>query len=269
MEKKMKHKKCKEVKNWQSMFALGLILSMAIGTGSAFADKLDPEADEVLRSMSTYLGGLSSFSVEGELDNEIISFEGQKLQYSSSSSIVVQRPDKLHVNRKGLLGDVALIFDGKLLTLYGKKKNKYFQKEATGTIDEVIDAADEIGVDAPGADLMYADAYTGLIDGIVSSTYHGVAYVGGIECYYLSFREKEVDWQLWVKTGDKPLPVKYVITTKWMTAAPQYSIRYRNWNTSPKIEKDMFTFAAPAGATKLTAISANELGNPVMEEVKK
>ncbi len=265
----MKNRRCTGMKSWRISFAMGLMLSLVVGIGSASAEQLDPDADEVLRSMSTYLGGLSSFSVEGELDNEIINFAGQKLQYSSSSSIVAQRPDKMYVNRKGLLGNVELIFDGKLVTLYGKKKNKYFQKEAAGTIDDLVGAIDAIGVDAPGADLLYADAYKGLIDGVISSSYHGIVYVGGVECYYLSFREKDIDWQLWVKTGEKPLPVKYIITTKWMTAAPQYSIRYRNWNTSPKIGKDQFTFSAPKGATKLTAISANELGNPVMEEVKK
>ncbi len=265
----MENRSCTVLKNWQIRFALGLMLSLVVGIGSTNAEQLDPDADEVLRSMSTYLAGLSSFSVEAELDNEIINFVGQKLQYSSSSSIVAQRPDKLYVNRKGLLGNVELIFDGKSVTLYGKNKNRYFQKEARGTIDDLIDAVDAIGVDAPGADLLQADAYASLINDVVSSAYHGIVYVGGIECYYLSFRENQIDWQLWVKTGDKPLPVKYIITTKWMSAAPQYSIRYSNWNTNPKIVKDQFAFSAPKGATKLTAISANELGSPILEEVKK
>ncbi len=61
--------------------------------------------------------------------------------------------------------------------------------------------------------------------GAVSSGYYGTAYVGGIECHYLSFRSTKVDLQLWVKVGDEPLPMKYVITSKWITGAPQYSVQ--------------------------------------------
>jgi hypothetical protein len=54
--------------------------------------------------------------------------------------------------------------------------------------------------------------------------------------------------------------MKYVITTKWMAAAPQYEIRYRDWNTSPEISPDAFAFSAPEGAEKLGTIVVNEMG---------
>ena len=69
-----------------------------------------------------------------------------------------------------------------------------------------------------------------------------------------------MDWQIWVKAGDEPLPMKYVITTKWMTGAPQYSVQLSNWNTKPVIASSRFKFVAPKGADKLEALPVDETG---------
>ena len=156
-----------------------------------------------------------------------------------------------------------------VLTLWGPKLNVYFQLESPGTTDEAIETLHhEIGLDAPGADLFLTDAYARLSEGVVSSTYWGTAYVNGVECHYLSFTEAKVDWQLWVNAEGNPLPVKYIITTKWMTGAPQYTVRFREWNTAPKIDPGRFNFKAPEGAKKLETVYADEMGELVIEEDK-
>ncbi len=254
----------------RAVLASGVLLGLALAAGPTLAaDPIDPEADKILRSMSTYLGGLPAFTAKADVDTEIIDLEGQKLQLSSSTTIAVERPGKLHVRRQGVLADAELIFDGKALTIYGKKQNAYYQVESPGTIDDVVDAVrTSIGVDAPAADLMYADPYPGLASGVTGSAYLGTAYVNGVECHHLAFREARVDWQLWVKAGDEPLPMKYIITTKWLTGAPQHSVRFRDWNTKPQIAAERFKFSAPEGAKQLETISVDETGEPIMGEVQ-
>lgn len=249
-------------------FLAGGALCLALAAGQVTAaEGIDPEVDKVLRSMSAYLGGLPSFSVNADIGTEIIDLEGQKIQLSSSSAITIQRPNKLHVRRQGALVDAEMIVDGKTLTIYGKERNLYFQTENPGNIDEVIDAIRTgIGLDAPAADLMYADPYPTLASGVNSSTYLGTAFVNGVESHHLAFRQDKVDWQLWVKAGDQPLPMKYIVTTKWMTGAPQYSVRFQDWNTKPQIEADQFAFSAPEGAKRLTAIAVDHVGEPIIEE---
>jgi len=77
-----------------------------------------------------------------------------------------------------------------------------------------------------------------------------------------------VDWQIWIQTGDTPLPMKYVITSKWLTGAPQYTASFRNWNTNPKIDASQFEFTAPKGAQKLDSIAVNEAGQLMIEETQ-
>ena len=248
-----------------------LILTLSISTFIALpAFAQDPEADKILKSMSSYLGGLPALNASADVDIEVIDLSGQKLQFSSLVAISAKRPAKLHVSRKGAIADIEIILNDKTLTLYGKGLKIYKQIESPGSIDGALDILrDEIGLHAPGADLFYADPYVGLASGVMNSTYLGTDYVNGVECHNLAFREAKTDWQLWVMVGDKPLPMKYVITSKWLTGAPQYSVRFRDWNTKPQIEAGQFEFSVPDGAIKIEAMHVNELGELIAEEVAK
>lgn len=261
------------IKNLKVLAIRRAVLGATVALGFCFvvapvmgADGIDPETDKILRSMSGYLGGLSAFSMSADIDHEIVDLQGQKLQFSSSAQFVIARPAKFHVHRQGAFADAELIFDGKTLTLNGKNANAYLQVEGPKTIDEATRALEfETGLDIPGVEFLDADPYAGLASNVLSSEYLGTVYVNGIECHYLAFRTAQVDWQLWVATGDKPLPMKYIITTKWITAAPQHSIRFRDWDTDPEIKGDQFSFSAPKGASKLDSIPVNVLGEIMIE----
>ncbi len=152
---------------------------------------------------------------------------------------------------------MELIFNGKLLTIYGRNLNVYYQMDSPGTTDTAIENLHhEIGPDTPGADLFYTDAFTRLSEGVVSSAYLGRAYVNGVECHYLIFREAQVDWQLWVNAKGDPLPMEYIIITKWMTSAPQYAIRFRDWNTALKIKTGQFGYTASDHSAPTTPIGS-------------
>jgi hypothetical protein len=70
-----------------------------------------------------------------------------------------------------------------------------------------------------------------------------------VECEHLAFRDLDVDWQIWIEVGDKPLPRKYVITSKAVGGAPQYTLRMRDWKTNVTPAADAFSFKPPEGAS--------------------
>lgn len=244
---------------------VSLAIGMGVGVGAialppALAQDLDPNATEVLQFMSDYLAATEAFSVNADVDFEVVARTGQKLQFSSYASLVMQRPSGLYLQRRGPVADAEIFFNGSQLSLFGQRINAYAQIPLSGTIDDAIRTVEsETGIPFPGADLLFADSYAVLSEGVESSTYLGTAYIDGVEVHHLAFREADVDWQLWVQTGDIPLPMKYVITTKWLTGAPEYSIRLRDWNTSPQISNTRFTLTAPAGTTRLEALPPSEL----------
>ncbi len=243
------------------LFALGMTLGLgAIAPLPAQSQTLDPQATEVLQFMSDYLARTKAFSVNADVDFEVMARTGQKLQFSSYATVVMQRPTGLHIQRRGPLADAEIFFNGSQISLFGRRINAYTQFPLSGTIDDAIRTVEtETGLPFPGADLLFSNPYAVLSEGVESSTYLGTAYIDGVEVHHLAFRGADVDWQLWVQTGDRPLPMKYVITTKWLTGAPQYEIRLRDWNTNPQIATDRFTFTAPAGASQLEALPPSEL----------
>jgi len=251
-----------------------LLVGFALGAGfrvgpAMGGETVDPDADRILQSMSTYLGALTKFSATADVDSEIIDMNGQKLQLSSSASVLVERPNKLYATRRGPVADVEVLFDGKVVTIHGKGLDVYAQFDSPGTIDDAIATLGfETGLDAPGADLLYADSYAGLTSNVTSGAYLGTAYVNGVECHHLAYRAPKVDWQIWVQAGEKPLPMKYVITSKWVAGAPEYALRFRNWDTQPKIDSAKFQFTVPEGARKLDEVHVNEIGELAVEGVK-
>ena len=68
---------------------LGIIL---VSTPVIGAENIDPQADNILLSMSSYFGGTKAFSVNADADFEVIATTGQKLQLSSFATVVMQRP---------------------------------------------------------------------------------------------------------------------------------------------------------------------------------
>ena len=253
---------------WRTVLAGGFAAVVCLAAfSSAGAEGIDPNADEILKSMSSYLGGLSTFDMNADIDYEIITNDGQKIQLSSEANMVIERPAKFRAQRKGMFADVDIVYDGNTLTLFGKKLNVYKQIEASGTIEDGIRTLETAtGIEAPGADLLFADPYSLLISEVEDGKYIGTTYVNGAECHHLAFRKDKVDWQMWVRTGDEPLPMKYVITSKWITGAPQYAVRLRDWNTNPKINPDQFVFSVPPDAKMLGSVSVNELGEIELEE---
>lgn len=250
-----------------------LAAALAVGVSASQAwsqSAIDEDADRLLRAMSSYVGGLQALSLDYDTDHEIVDRQGQKIQYSASGTLTALRPGKLHVTRKGPYADMEATVNGKAISLYGRGLNVYAQMENPGT---TIDAGVEefrvaTGLDAAGADLVSADSYAVLTEEVEEGVVVGEAFVGGVACDHLAFRTPTVDWQIWIRKGEQPVPIKYVITTKWVTGAPQYAVRITNWNVEPKIDEAIFEFSPPDGAKKLDQISSDVVGDVTLEDAQ-
>lgn len=254
-------------RNWRLCLVI-IVLAFAVTAGLPAHSRgqsgaIEPKADELLRKMSDYLAGLEQFSVQTENTLEVILRSGEKIQYVNPANLSIRRPDKLRADRKGDIVNQEFYYDGKTLTQYMNDGSYYATVEAPPTIEETIDFAREsLDVYAPGGDLIYRNAYDVLTEDVVSGFYVGLSVIDGVKCHHLAFRGNEVDWQIWVEDGDKPLPKKFIITSKWMTGAPQFTLSVKSWNVSPKLTEDMFTFVPPKGAQKIDFIRLSRGGTP-------
>ena len=227
--------------------------SVAFAGDSASAAKLDPQADALLKKMSNYMGGLKSFSADAFVSDEQIMGDGFKLSALRSASFKVQRPNKMYLTRKGMVRDQEILLDGSRLVVHSKRLGVAIEVPVSGDLDAALDTATKtLDAELPARDLISADAYTPLMEPVEESADLGAVEIGGVTCRQLAFRTDEVDWQLWVEEGDRPLPCRYTITSKWTYGAPQFSVTFSNWQVNPDLSDSDFKFTAPEGTKSAT-----------------
>ena len=214
-------------------------------------------ARKILKAMSDYVAGQKTLSATYDADIEVLlTPELQKIQFTASGNVLVDRPTGLRATRTGGYADVELVLDGKTATIHNRDGKAFTQIEAPGSIDDVIRRlrAEHL-VEVPGADLLLAKSYDQLTDDVLDAKHVGRGVVDGVECEHLAFRTSETDWQLWVEAGERPIPRKYVITSKTVAQAPQYTLRIRELRTDVRPDPSAFVFKAPDG-TKQVAFDA-------------
>ncbi len=238
-----------------ALIAVAVVLPAAGQAQTSAA--IDPEAMKLLKRSTDYLAGLKSFNMDAASSVEAVMPNGQKLQFDHRAVITVKRPNKMRVERVGELVSQTFYYDGKSLSISMPAEGFHATVAAPATLEETLDfARDQLDVIAPGADLVYKNAYALLTDGLTSATVIGENVVGGVRCDHLAFRNAEVDWQICIQQGAKPLPLKMVVTSKKMPQAPNFAVVLSKWNTSPKITDGMFSFTPAKGSRQIEFLPA-------------
>ena len=242
------------------LIPVAALLVMLPAPGFAQTDPMEQDAVALLRRMTDYLSSLKQLRVETDTTLEVVISNGQKLQYIHRASLAVQRPNRMRAERVGELVAQTFYYDGKMLSLSMPEEKFYATVAAPATLDATLDfARDKLEIIAPATDMIYSNAFQRLSEGLTAAYFVGAAMIGGVQCTHLAFRNAEVDWQIWIQDGDKPLPRKFVVTSKKMPQSPQFEVLMSKWDTSPKLSDAMFRFTPPKGSKKIdfTATALN------------
>jgi len=232
----------------------GLILTAALAALGSGVHAKEGDAKAILKSMTDYVSSQKAIELSFDSDIEVITPQLEKIQFTNSGEALLSRPNKLRAHRVGGYADVALVFDGKTVTVLGKHMNAYAQFDAPGNVDQLIEALRAgHGVALPGADLLLSNSYEALVAGVIEAKHIGRGVIDGVECEHLAFRNADTDWQLWVEVGERPIPRKMVITSKTVNSAPQYTLRVKGWKTGFEPAPDAFAFTPPVGAQRIEA----------------
>ena len=241
-------------------FACVLLSAAALFVAEPVAQAQGGDARSVLKAMSDYVSRQRTIELTFDSDIEAVTARLEKIQFTTSGEALLSRPDKLRAHRAGGYADVALFFDGRTVSIFGKHLNGYAQFEAPGSVDQLIEALRAgHGIALPGADLLLSNSYEVLVAGVLEAKHIGRGVIDGRECEHLAFRNHDTDWQLWVEVGETPIPRKLVITSKALNNAPQYTLRVKGWKTGVQPPPDAFAFVPPTGAKQLSPDALIEL----------
>ncbi len=215
----------------------------------------EPEPFQVVQKMCDFLKSQQQFSYKAEVADDQVYAGGKKLQYGIDMETFVRRPDRLRVNAEGDLIDKQFYFDGKTITLYDKDDNVYGTLEVPSNIEIALDkASKEFGVRVALTDLASPQLCELIRGKSKHSLYVGLHKVRGVPCHHLAFDGDEVQLQLWIDAGDKPLPRKVVMNYKTLEGSPQWTAYLSDWNFSPQLNDSLFAFTPAQGVQKIKFI---------------
>ena len=236
------------IKAFGTLLATAVVLATGQSAGAA-----ESEANTILKGMSDYLARQQTIAVSFDTGVEIITSDLEKLQFNSTSSTTLKRPNLLRTEREGGYARVELFYDGKTLTMRDRESNMYAQRPAAPTIDGLVTELHAgAGLATPGIDLLVSDSYAALMDDVQSGRVIGEGVINGVRCDHLAYRNSEVDWQIWIRKGPEKIPCKFVITSKTVAAAPQYTVTITSWKSGQAVADADLRFTPKAGERKVT-----------------
>jgi hypothetical protein len=200
----------------------------------------------------------------------VLQGNGQLLEFGGGHEITLRRPDRLRIQVARRDGQSkVLYFDGSAISIDLPGHGAFVREERPGTAYAALDyLVEELGVPAPLEDLISENFASGVKDRIGSGFYVGPAELTGRTCEHLAFRLPEVDVQLWVEAGARPLICRIVITHKSFEGNPQFRATLHDWDLTPETPETLFHFEPEEGSERLVVGSIDARAMRRGEEIE-
>jgi len=243
----------------QAGCAAALILTAA-GTAHAQAAKKEPaaapsqnQAREILMRMAAYLGGAAKYSVSLRAGYDAVQKTGQKIEFNEARKVTLSRPDKLRIEGERSDGAKSqIVFNGKEITLVDFAQKVYATAPQPGNVDDsLVYFVGGLGMRLPLAVLLMSRMPAEFESRVKTIDYVEKTSVHGAPAHHLAARADTADFQVWVADGDKPVPLRVVITYIKSPGQPQFWAQFSDWNMAPAVSDSTFTAQVPAGAQKV------------------
>ncbi len=219
---------------------------------AAQRDALNPKALDILRKMGAALQRENVMQFETSAMFDVIRDDDTRVQLSRAAEVTMRRPAGLRVRAGGDDGERDYWYDGRTVSIHDRKHNVYSQVSAPATLDEMFDfMADRYDMSVPISDLLFADPYAALTDGIIIAEYVGEHRAGGRKCHHLLFESETVAWQIWIDSDGPPLPRKLVVAALEQPGTPQYIVFFDAWKFEKSLERESFEFRPPSDAERV------------------
>jgi hypothetical protein len=236
-------------------------------------DLMTRDATESVVRAANFLADQSSFRVVADISFDVLQSDGRLLEFGERREITIRRPDRVRVDAIQRDGDVrTLYFDGSVISIDLPQHKAFVSKEMPGTLYAALDfLSEKLDAPVPLANLFSENFAAPLEDQIAAGHYVGQAVIDGRSCEHLAFRLPEVDVQLWIEEGDRPLLARIVISHKHDDGNPQFRATLRDWDLTLETPEALFHFEPKEGSERLivgsfpTPETPGELGGEEIE----
>jgi hypothetical protein len=166
---------------------------------------LEPKAMEIIKASCDRLAAARSMRFTAVVTYESPSRLGTPLAYTTKSFVTMQRPDKLRVITVADGPASEFYYDGKKMTAFAPAENLVAVADSPPTIDAALKVAfNSAAIYFPFTDLIVADPYKDISDGLILAFYIGQSkVVGGTTTDMVAYANNDVFVQAWIGAEDK------------------------------------------------------------------
>jgi hypothetical protein len=203
---------------------------------------------------ANFLAELTSFRVTADIAFDVRQSDGRLLEFGARREFTIRRPDRLRIDATERDGEKkTLYFDGSTISIDLPGHRAFVREEISGTYYAALEKlSDELDAPVPLANLLSENFASPLDDQLSSGYYVGHEEIDGRRCEHLSFRLPDVDVQLWIEEGDRPLIARIVIAHKREDGTPQFRATLHDWALGLETAESLFQFDPVEGAQRLT-----------------
>lgn len=103
------------------------------------------------------------------------------------------------------------------------------------------------------AEFLESNPHSKFLDEVNTARVIGTVRAGDALCEQLAFTGRDIDWQLWVTTGDEnPLPARIAVIFKNKPGRPRAVIEFMRWDLNRRLSPAVFKFKPPAGTSAVS-----------------
>jgi len=210
---------------------------------------LEPKALDILKAACDRLAAARTMQFTAVVDYESPSLLGTPLVYTTRSEVTLQRPDKLRVITPGDGPASEFYYDGRKMMAFAPADNLLATAEAPTTIDAALKAAyDSAAIYFPFTDLIVADPYKDIADGLILAFYIGQSHVvGGTTTDMVAYANDDVFIQIWIGAEDK-LPRMVRAVYREDPARLRHQLTLSDWQLDLRVPEDAFASASAGNA---------------------
>lgn len=234
----------------------GALLSVAVGVSAAEraapAPRLEPKAMEVLKAACERLSTARSLGFTAVTSYESPSRLGPPLVYTTESTVLLARPDKLRVITSGDGPPSEFYDDGTTMMAFAPAENLVAVAEAPATIGAALEQLYAASATYyPFTDLIVADPCAVLTDGLKLAYFIGQSrVVGGTTTDMIALVDDALFLQLWIGAEDR-LPRRVRAIYAGDPARLRHQLDLSDWKVDLHVPADVFGSPKAAAATRV------------------
>ena len=210
---------------------------------------IEPKAVELLKAMSARLAAARSMAFTAVTTYESPSIYGAPLAFTTTSEVILQRPDKLAVVTAGDGQSTEFYYDGRTMTQFSPAENLVAIANAPPTIDAMLKTLyDAAGTYYAFTDVVVADPWADMSPGLKLAFYIGQSgVVGGVKTDMVAYEAEGVFVQIWIGVDDKlPRMARAVYFDDPLQL--RHQVELSHWRLDTPLAAEAFGTSKAAGA---------------------